>query len=274
MRWVLALAWMLAIAAAAIWTASIAAAAAPDVVCRFQDKRLTEISGMATSLDHPDTIYLHNDSSGGPYVYAVSATTCQVKARLRIAGSQARDFEAMAVGRDAKGRSVLWIADIGDNLDTWDAVELLRVREPTELVDQTLKAKRYRFTYDDRPHNAETLLADPRNQRLWVVTKQLASGSLYSLPSPLRKAKLNIAQRVRKEGGLITDGAIAPDGTRYVLRDYYDAVIYAGLPPGREVKRIYLPAQPQGESITWSADGRWLLIASERDDRLLRVAVD
>ena len=71
----------------------------------------------------------------------------------------------------------------------------------------------------------------------------------------------------------MTDGAISPDGSGYVLRDYGDAVLYAGLPPGREVARIPLPYQFQGEAITWAADGLSLLIAGERDDRLLRVAL-
>lgn len=253
---------------------SQARAATPEVVCRFDDGRLDEISGMAMSIAHPGVLYLHNDSSGGPYVYAVSATSCQVIARLEVRGARARDFEGMAAGRDSRGRPVLWIGDIGDNLDSWEQVEVLRIREPDRLVDQVLTPRTYRFTYRDRPHDGETLLADPRVPRLWVVTKQLARGSLYALPVPLRRGRVNIATPIRPEGGIITDGAVSPDGSRYVLRDYFDAVIYQGLPPGREVQRIYLPFQPQGESITWSADGRSLLIASERDERLLRVALD
>ena len=59
----------------------------------------------------------------------------------------------------------------------------------------------------------------------------------------------------------------------YVLRDYVDARIFSGPPPGRELQRITLPVQPQGEAITWSATGDALLIASEGDDRLLRVPI-
>ena len=80
-------------------------------------------------------------------------------------------------------------------------------------------------------------------------------------------------QELSRVGGLITDGAISPDGSRYVLRDYVDARIFSGPPPGEELQRITLPAQPQGEAITWSADGNALLIASEGDDRLLRVEI-
>jgi Tol biopolymer transport system component len=84
---------------------------------------------------------------------------------------------------------------------------------------------------------------------------------------------VNIARKIRQEGGLVTDGAVLTDGRRYVLRDYDDAYVYAGLPPGRLIATVPLPFQLQGEAITWSPDGRSLLIASERDKRLLRVTL-
>jgi hypothetical protein len=152
-------------------------------------------------------------------------------------------------------------------------VRLHRIREPSVLRDQTVPSRTFRFTYADRPHNAEALLADPGSSRLWVVTKQLAHGSLYALPRHLSRSRVNVARRVRVEDGLVTDGAIDPNGGRYVLRDYVDAVIYEGLPPGSPQQRIYLPFQLQGEAIAWTPEGRALLIAGERDDRLLRVAV-
>ena len=263
--------WIQVAALTALWAPS--ASAQTTVVCTFRDSRFTEISGLATSIQHPHTIWMHNDSSGGPFIYAVDSQTCATRATIKITGAKARDFESIATGRDKQGRSVIWLGDIGDNRDNWPSVEILRIREPINLVSQTVAAKKYRFTYRDRPHNAEALLADPFKPRLWVVTKQLAHGSLYALPDPLRPQVLNIASKIRVEGGLITDGAISPDGTKYVLRDYVNAVVYSGLPPGREIARIALPYQFQGEAITWSADSRSLLIASERDDRLLKVNV-
>ena len=249
------------------------AVAAEDVVCRFTDSRFTEISGMAPSIRHPDVLWIHNDSGGGPRLFAVDSTTCETLATLTIRGARARDFEAISSGRNAKGKPVLWLGDIGDNLDSWDSVEVLAIREPKQLRSKRVSAQTYSLTYDDRPHNAEALLASPRGGRLWVVTKQLAHGSLYRLPSPLRSGALNVAKKLRVEGGLITDGAVSPQGDRYVLRDYVDAVIYEGLPPGRELARIHLPYQTQGEAISWSSDGRSLLVTSERDDRLIRVSV-
>jgi len=125
--------------------------------------------------------------------------------------------------------------------------------------------------YPDIPHNAETLLASQSSPKLWLVTKQLAHGSLYALPYPLRST--NMAKPLRTEGGLITDGAVSPQGDRYVLRTYFEATIYSGLPPGKAGVIFDLPGQLQGEAVTWTSDGKALLIASERDRRLLRVEI-
>lgn len=250
-----------------------AEAANPGVVCRFTDKRFTEISGMATSIRHPGVLYLHNDSGDGPFIYAVDALTCETLATLTVRGVDPRDAEALATGRDAQGRPVIWFADIGDNLDSWPYVRIHAIREPKRLSNRSVDAVGYRVTYGDMPHNAETLLANPARPELWILTKQLAHGSLYRLPVPLRTDGVNIARKIRREGGLVTDGAVSPDGRRYVVRDYDDAYVYAGLPPGRLIAKIPLPFQLQGEAITWAPDGRSLLITSERDTRLQRVTL-
>jgi hypothetical protein len=244
-----------------------------EVICRFTDDRLVEISGMALSQQHPDVLWLHNDSSGGPYLYAVSATTCETLARIEVQGIEARDLEGIALGVDRQGRPVMWLGDIGDNRDTWPYVWIHRIREPSVIEDQVVRARQYRITYPGGPLNAETVLADPQSQQLWVVTKQLARGGLYALPDPLRPRAVNTAERLQEEGPLVTDGAIAPSGQQYVLRDYVNARIYRGLPPGEFVQSIELPLQVQGEAITWSADERALLVTSERDDRLMRVPI-
>ena len=89
--------------------------AVDEVACRFSDPRLNEISGMAPSLRHPGVLWLHNDSSGGPRLYAVDSRTCRTVATITVRGARARDWEGLASGRDNRGRPVLWIGDIGDN---------------------------------------------------------------------------------------------------------------------------------------------------------------
>jgi len=246
-------------------------AASPDVMCEFTDTRLNEISGMAPSQVHPGVMWVHNDSGDEARLYALRLSDCAVVGELTLRDVSARDFEGLASGVDAQGRPVLWVGDIGDNVDSWSDVSIYRIREPRNLGNRSAQVQRYRFTYEDRPHNAETILADPNSQQLWIVTKQMASGSVYKLPKKLKKGEVNIAKKVGPASGLITDGAVKPDGSGFVLRDYFDAQFYAGLPTGELAEEIQLPAQAQGEAIAWLPGEDALLIASEGDNRLLRV---
>ncbi len=243
------------------------------VVCRWTDQRLSEVSGIALSGVHVGVAWVHNDSGGGPYLYAMDTTTCFVRARVRISNIGARDIEGIAAGVDASGRHVLWVGDVGDNRDSWPSVRIHAVVEPAILKNESVTARTYQFTYRDGPHNAETVLAVPSKPQLWVVTKQLAEGGIYPLPVPLLSQSGLQLPRLAPAGGLLTDGAISPDGTKYVLRDYVWAYVFDGLPPGRQITRITLPQQPQGEAITWAADGRGLLTAGERDNALWFVPI-
>ena len=240
-------------------------------VCRFEDDRLREISGLARSMRHPHVLWVHNDSGDRARLYAVDSRTCETVGEVRLRGVQARDFEGLASSRDARGRAYLWVGDIGDNRDSWPFVTVYRLPEPRLLGARVRSVRQWRFTYPDGPHNAETLMVDGNKlleTRVWVATWQLASGGLYSVP--LTKG-VATARRVGDVGSLTSDGAIHPSGTGYVLRDYLDVHVFQGLPPGRRIATLALPAQVQGEAITWTPDGRGLFIASERDPRLIRV---
>lgn len=265
----------LLVAAPALAAAPAHAADDPEVVCRITDERLAEVSGITWSAKHDGVWWVHSDSGNGPYVYALDGGTCDVLARVRVSNIDARDLEAIGTGVDPQGREVLWLADIGDNRDSWPEVRLHAILEPSRLVDQQVRATTYRLTYPDQPHNAEAILVSPTSAEVWVVTKQLARGAVYRVP--LSTSGVATAKRVGEVGGLVTDAAMAPDGSRFVIRDYFAAKLFdapvspASLDAGTP---LALPDQPQGEAISFTRDGSALVVASEDDDRLLRVEVE
>jgi hypothetical protein len=122
-------------------------------------------------------------------------------------------------------------------------------------------ARRYRLRYADGPHNAEALLVDPRSNRLYVASKQDEGGGLYQAPARLRSGQVNVLRRIAAVPATVTDGAFAPDGRTFVLRTYLDAHVYTA--QGRPLDTFGLPLQRQGESITYSRDGRDVLVGSE-----------
>jgi hypothetical protein len=244
------------------------------VLCRFDTGELGELSGLATSVRHPGIVWATNDSGGGPYLYAVDTTDCGIRATLRLLDTPARDHEALATGRDARGRAVIWVGDIGDNRDSWPYARIHKVIEPKVLRDADVPVTTYRFTYPGGPVNAEALLAAPDREQLWVISKESGVGAVYALPSPMSDSlDPMVAEEVGSARALVTDAAMSPDGTRYVVRDYLSAEVFSGEPPGRAEARFALPIQPQGEAVTWSADGRSLLVASEGSGDLIEVDV-
>ena len=255
-----------ACAAGLVLVAPSGTAAAGDraaVAFTIRDPRITESSGLAASQVHPGVLYTHNDSGDAARVFAVGPDG-RVLATLRLAGVQARDWEAIAAGRDERGQPALFVGDVGDNRGTWLSVAVYRISEPAALRNATVPARRYRLRYPDGPRNAEALLVDPRSNRLYVASKDPVGGGLYEAPATLRSDQVNLLRRVASVPSWITDGAFSPDGRTFVLRGYLDAYVYTA--SGTRLDSFSLPAQEQGESVTYTRDGRDLLVGSEGAD--------
>jgi hypothetical protein len=228
---------------------------------RIVDPRITESSGLAVSPGHEGIVYTHNDSDAGATVYALGPKG-RTRATFSIGGAEARDWEGMATSTDPKtGRGVLWLADIGDNLDgAWSDISVYRVLEPTAMADATLPATRYRFRYADGARNAEGIMVDPRTSRLYIVSKEFAA-SIYRAPAKLRTGRPNILRKVGPAPLMATDAAYSPDGSSFIIRTYFSATLYSA--PGKSLGRVTMPSLSQAESITYTRDGTALLTGSE-----------
>ncbi|MFD0902043.1 lactonase family protein [Actinomadura sediminis] len=259
-------------AGAVIGGAVFAPAAAADedeVAFRIGDPRITESSGLAVSARHDGVVYTHNDSGGVPQIFALGPDG-RTRAVLTIGGARARDWEAMAVGEDERGRPAIFVADIGDNLGgAWPHVTLYRVPEPRTLRSRTLTATEFRLRYEDGPRNAEAMMINPRTNRVYVVSK-LFGGKVYEAPANLRTSGYNTLRKVADAPAIATGAAFSPDGRTCVIRTYFGATVYevgADGRPGERIGSVPIPRQEQGEAITYTADGRSVLVSSEGADQ-------
>ena len=226
------------------------AAAADDgrTLFTFTDPEIAESSGL---LDRDGSVYTVNDSGSGPVLYAVDARTGHTTARTTYSTDEVVDVEAMAPGHGG----TIWVADIGDNAASRDTVSLYRVRPGSG------GAPRLDLTYPDGPRDAETLLAQPRTGRLFVVSKTVFGGTVYSVPSGARPGPASRMRAFAQVPGLVTDGAFLPDGRHVVLRSYATASVYT-FPGFERVGTFDLPEQRQGEGISAGPSGR-VLVSSE-----------
>lgn len=262
-----------ALAAAATVLAVAGTAAGPaqaadhgGTLFTFADPRITESSGLAASAQHPGVVWTHNDSDDGGRVFAVDEHTGRTLATVTLAGITPRDAEAISIGPGPGGRPAVYLADIGDNLGgAWPEVWLYRFTEPTgPLHDTTVRVTRFTVRYADGPRNAEALMVDPRTGRAYIASKQGSGGGLYAGPKQLSASGINLFHRIAGVPSTVTDGAFSPDGSRLVLRGYFSATAYRWRNgAAREIGPLDVPLQLQGESVTFTPDGRSLLYGSE-----------
>ncbi|WP_416971429.1 WD40 repeat domain-containing protein [Streptomyces sp. 4F14] len=228
----------------------------------IKDPRIKESSGIAASRQHPGVYWTHNDSGYGPQIYAVDSATGETVATLTLRGiGTPRDVEAISIGPDNQ----IYVGDIGDNFDgRWPYLWIYRLPEPTVLKDQTVRATQYIVKYSDGGRDAESMMVHPKTGRVYIIDKKEDGGHLYEGPAKLTASGDNIFRPIAPVDLWATDAAFSPDGQHLAVRGYFGGIAYDW--NGGRIKktgRLDVPLQRQGESVTYSADGKKLLYGSE-----------
>jgi hypothetical protein len=244
-------------------------ATGPTTQCQVTDPRLAELSGLVVV---GDRMLATGDGGEQLAVYLLDAA-CQV-IDAHTAAVDPYDPEDMAVAADG----TVWLADTGDNDAERSTVALLAMR-----TDGSTGV--FRLTYPDGPRDAEALLLAPDGTPYLVTKEVLGASGVYRPAGPLvdggtvgmeKVAAVNLTFTGTPGGPvgqagqlLVTGGAVAADGSRLALRTYTDAYVWGltgsdvvGALAGTPV-RVALPDSPQGEAISFSADNRSLVVASE-----------
>ncbi|MFI2424871.1 WD40 repeat domain-containing protein [Streptomyces sp. NPDC018955] len=242
-------------------TVPAASAVDGDEGFTLKDPRITESSGLAASRLHPGVYWTHNDQDDGPYLYAVDGGTGETVARIALSGvGTLRDVEAVSMGPGDK----IYVGDIGDNLGgTWPHVWIYELPEPTELKDRTVRATQYVVKYADGARDAESMVVHPKTGRVYIIDKNEDGGHLYEGPEKLSASGTNVFEPTVPVDLWATDAAFSPDGERLAVRGYLGGIWYDW--NGGEIRRggrISVPLG-QGESATYTTDGRKLLLGME-----------
>ena len=246
---------------------------------------LTEASGIVASRRNPGTLWTHNDSGAGPRILALS-NTGTTQAQYDLGGASARDWEDIAMGPGPiRGQSYVYVGDIGDNAESRSNVDIYRVAEPDVTMGSptptTLSGvDRFTLSYPDRAHNAETLLVDPENGDVFIITKSSNGVSLvFRAAAPLVTGKVTTMTQVAvlKFGTaplpgnrLATGGDISPMGDEIAIRSYDSAFLWRR-PKGMSIAdalsqtpcSIPLASEPQGEALGFAQDGSGYYSVSE-----------
>lgn len=251
------------------------------VVGRIEPSAIDEASGIAASRKNPGVLWVHNDSGDSARLFALD-----LQGRLlgiyNIVGADAWDWEDMAIGPGlAPGVDYLYIGDIGDNDEQERAVRpyvtLYRVPEPRVSLTQAsgtfelTGAAAVNVRYPGGPRDAETLMVDPLNRDLYIVSQSDVPSRIYRLTDSQWTAG---TQLLTFEGELRWSGAhagdISPAGNEILVKSDSEVYLYAR-PGGVSVREALagsgrmLPytVEPQGEAIGFCAQGSGYFTVSE-----------
>lgn len=261
---------------------------APAVLAHIEDRSVDESSGIVASRLMPGVFWTHNDSGGGPYVYAFDRRGRR-RGVWRVTGAASLDWEDIAAGPGPEpGRPYLYVGDIGNNEGTRDRVTVYRFPEPAITAGdadrpdpgRTEAAEAVTLRYPDGRYDAETLLVHPRTGDVYVITKPgFAAAGVYKLRAPREFSGGYMLRRVGSVAapgifaGAFTGGDISPDGARVVFCDYvggYELELPEGLADAdfdrvwaQPLTPVTLGPRRQGEAVCYSHDGSSVLSTSE-----------
>lgn len=258
---------------------------APRITGRIESKDITESSGLAASRCQPDVLWTHNDSGGGPFIYAID-TKGKSLGTWTVTGAKMTDWEDIAGFKGPKGECFVYIGDIGNNSRVRGEFTIYRVREPlasdgsSSKKDplETAQADSLRFSYPDFRHDAETLMVHPETGAIYVMTKRISGAAAVYKIEPNFDGGTQQAKRLADisvpaiPNGFLTGGSISPDGKRAVICDYfgaYELVLPDGVKDFDEIwsekaSIISLGEREQGEAVAYSADGNSIFATSEK----------
>lgn len=250
------------------------------------DSELREISGLAVSRRHPDTLWMHDDGGNPARLFAVGRDG-ERRATFRIEGVPKTDWEDIAAFR-LDGRDYLLLADTGDNGGLRRTLQLHVIEEPSKRVNARLRpAWSIVFRWPDGARDCEAVAVDAASRQVLLVSKKRRPPELFVLP--LERAEgVQVARRVGRlrmpaalseEAGRdaatplaaqVTAADVAPDGRSLAAITYRHLLIWTrheGEDWATAVSRPPvdrpLPWLPQAEALGWDRDGVHVYVSGE-----------
>ncbi|MGD8306278.1 MAG: T9SS type A sorting domain-containing protein [Ignavibacteria bacterium] len=246
---------------------------------------IDEASGLAASRKNENVLWLHNDSGDLNRLFAMN-TSGEHLGIYTIVGATNRDWEDIAVGPGpASGEHYIYIAEIGDNNAVYDTKYIYRVLEP--VVDDEQSPVKVNITdvdiisfeYPDGNRDAETMMVDPLNNDIYIVSKREDEVRVYQLAYPQSTSSTITATHVETlelKAGLSTPGSwtvagdISFSGLEILIKTrahifYWQRNEMDDLWDAFSVSPDTLPytEEPQGEAVAWAPDSRGYYTVSE-----------
>ena len=227
---------------------------------------INEASGIADSKINSGYLWVEEDSGNPPQLYLLGHDGKVLKT-VYIKGAVNRDWEDMALSNDT-----IYIADIGDNNQTFADYTICQFAEPSSSTDTVTSFNTIRFVYPDSSHDAEAFLVDASAKDIYIITKRDNPSKIYKLSFPYSVTSVNTATLV---GSLSYTGVVSAAMTRdekeIIIKTYFSLYHYIRSSAetieqalNKNYTTLPYTPEPQGEAITFADDNSGFFTLSEK----------
>jgi len=190
---------------------------------------IDEASGIADSYANLGFLWVELDSGNPPVLHLLNHDGKHGHT-VFLKGIQNRDWEDLALSTGPQpSKKYLYLAETGDNNQTYDQYAIYRFIEPrVEKNDTVSNIDKIRFKYPDGSHDAEAILVDGVSKDIFIITKRDKFSKVYKLSYPSYQSEsMHIASYVMDlpyKG--VTSAAISPAQDEILIKTYSKVYYY------------------------------------------------
>lgn len=253
-------------------------------LARVNDTKLNEISGIASGINNKGILWIHDDSGNESILYGINKQA-QIKYQITLRNTNFYDAEDIAIGPGPEPeKNYIYLADIGDNNAVRQKLNIYRFEEPILLETDTIISliiddfDVLTYSYPDGPRDAETIMIDPIDKEIIIISKRETNVNVYSAAIPDKGNHVldfkNIAVLPYGNEGFASSGVVAGDisrkGNELLIKTYgrifwYKREANQTLADAFQTEPVILDytPEPQGEAICFDADDSGFYTISE-----------
>lgn len=256
----------------------------------LENLEIDEASGIVASEEHPDSLWVINDSNDLNRIFLIDKTGGG-RNEFFLKGIQNRDWETLAFWKNPKEENYIYIGDIGDNEGKFTEYFIHRFKEPKsnsiEFYTGMIKnVETLRFELPDGSRDMESMFVDQINGDMYLISKREDKKHLYKIPDKaFQKKKLTSAQfvmrlkfskpssdlEILKKLYFLTAADISRNNDEIIIRNYLDVYYwkknkYESISDALHRDPMIIPSaqEAQGEAIAFSANGNGYYSISEQ----------
>lgn len=256
----------------------------------LENLEIDEASGIIASEEHPDSLWVINDSNDLNRIFLIDKTGGG-RNEFFLKGIKNRDWESLAFWKNPQQENFIYIGDIGDNDGKFTEYYIHRFKEPKsnsiEFYTGIIKdIESIRFELPDKSRDMESMFVDQVSGDIYLISKREDKKHLYKISNDafeknelieaqfvmrLKISKPSSDLEILKKLYYLTAADISRNNDEIIIRNYLDVYYwkknrFESIADALHRDPLIIPSaqEAQGEAIAFSSKGNGYYSISEQ----------